>query len=647
MAVELCDLNLQRYPGDGNFLCLAARANLALRNFAAADAKIEEAIRRYPDFGAAYEVLGDLRLVTTKYKAARAAYETAMRLDPTGTSVHSKLDRLSELEQSTPRPDPERGGARRMRHRSEIERARELEEAGDAKAAEMIYREILTRDPDHVEAARLLAGIAVGQKQFRDAEVFLERAVELAPDYVRAWADLTNVRRELDKLEEAVESAARVVELAPDSSESHVLYASAIGMMGDHAGAIAEYRRALEQSPERPAALSGMAHHQKTIGRQADAIDSYRRAIAAKPDHTEAYWSLANLKTFRFEQGEVDAMTALLDDPELAPASRAHLHNALGFEFEARGEYGRAYEHFERCNRNRRLQEAYDPVDTETMRARLAEIFTPAFLEARASDRRSEVTPILIVGLPRSGSTLVEQILASHSQVDGTHELGDLARAVQSVRRQAGLRDKFPDVLEAFGPDEWLSVGEIYLERTAKYRRGAPLFIDKNPNNFIYVGLMKLALPDTRIIDARRHPLDSCLGSFKQLFASGQPFTYDATELAEYYLQYDALMSHWHSVLPGYVLDVHYEDVVADLESQTRRMLDFCGLDFEPACLEFFKTDRAVKTASSEQVRLPIYASSVDRWRSYEPFLGEMIRILQPLLESLPAQRRPAVATTD
>ena len=254
----------------------------------------------------------------------------------------------------------------------------------------------------------------------------------------------------------------------------------------------------------------------------------------------------------------------------------------------------------------------------------------------------AKTTPIFIVGLPRSGSTLIEQILASHSQVEGTHELGDLQQVVQSARRKKRQRERFPESLAGFGADEWLAIGEEYLERTQIFRGDLPFFVDKNPNNFIFAGALKLAIPNAKIINAKRHPLDSCLGSYKQLFASGQPFSYDLTELGEYYVQYSRLIDHWHTVLPDFVLDVQYEEVVADLEPQVRRILDFCDLPFEEECLRFFETERAVKTASSEQVRQPIYSSSVNLWRNYEPFLETLVHILTPRLQGLAAEDRPA-----
>ncbi|MED5420645.1 MAG: sulfotransferase [Pseudomonadota bacterium] len=637
-AARHCEISLEQYPGDANLLCLSARAHIAQKEFEAARQRIKEAIHLFPDFAVAHETLGDLMLLEGNVSKAMAAFQTAMRLDPTRPSPGQKIEYVRKLQKDgITRSRPEGVVA----FASELAKAHEHSESGDSRSAEMIYRQILTKDPDHVEASRLLATIASEQKQFRDAEVFLRKAISNAPNYVRLWVDLVAVLREQDKLADALESAKEVVRLAPDNSESYIVLASAIGMTGYHEEAIESYQTALQMSPDRPGAWCGMAHHLKTVGRQDDAIESYRKAIVAREDHAEAYWSLANLKTFRFRDEEVRVMAELLERSDLPDESRAQLHNALGLEFEARKDYDKAFEHFDACNRVQRLLESYDPVDTEDTYGRIIDFFTPDRFVSNAGVASSDVTPILVVGLPRSGSTLIEQILASHSQVDGTHELSDLPRVVQATRKGKPRRVLFPDFLSDLGPAEWRAIGEHYLSRTEQFRAGAPFFIDKNPNNFIYTGIMKLAIPNVKIIDARRHPLDSCFGSFKQLFASGQPFTYDLTELGEYYLQYRRLMEHWQKMLPGFFLEVNYEKIVADLETEIRRLLEFCGLPFEESCLRFHETERAVKTASSEQVRRPIYSSSVNLWRNYESHIEELTHILEPLLKDLPADQQP------
>ncbi|MEQ8207038.1 MAG: sulfotransferase, partial [Woeseia sp.] len=565
-AAALCATALENHPADANLLCLGARANIALRQFALAGQYIERALRAHPGFAVAHDVHGDWWLAKGRADLAVSAYEQSLRLDPARPATSSKMVRARELVTESVSPAPRERRAR-MAFENEIQEAQVLAEAGDKQRAEDVYRSILSKDPEHVEAARLLAGIAVDHERLQEAEVFLQRAVSLAPDYPRALVDLANVQRDQDKFADALVTADRLVELAPEAAESYMVRASVLGMAGRHDDAIATYRRVLELAPGKAGALCSMAHHLKTIGQSDEAITQYRAAIAARPDHAEAYWSLANLKTFQFTSEEVSAMQSLLHDEGLTEVARSQVHNALAFEFEARGDYDNAFGHFEQCNIVRRRVEVYDPVDTETTHDRIISMFNESFLTQAAAEP-AEPVPIFIVGLPRSGSTLIEQILASHSQVEGTHELSDLPKAVQQLRRRAPRQQRYPEFLASLNAGGWSRIGKEYLQSTAKYRHGSAYFIDKNPNNFAYTGLIRLALPNAKIINARRHPLDSCLGSFKQLFASGQTFTYDMTELGEYYLQYQRLMDHWHSVLPGFVHDVHYEDVVADLNTQ-------------------------------------------------------------------------------
>jgi len=644
-AANTCSSALKDYPGDANLLCLAAKANLVLRKFDDSKRLLDEAVRLHPDFAVAHDVVGDLLFAQGFVGAAVKAYEQALRLDPTSSGALTKIERAQELIKAAEKAGPQAGEvpaeARRMAFADEINQAEQFTRNGDSKRAEDIFRSILKRDPNHVEAARLLAKIAADKKRFGDAEIFLRHAVQFAPDYARLWVDLTNVLRESDKSDEALHCAETVLELAPDTAESHMLYAGVLGTLGRHDDAIASYEKTLEISPNKPGALCSMAHHLKTVGNQEQAIATYRNCIVIKPDHAEAYWSLANLKTFQFDEAEIENMHSLLDDDDLIDLSRVQIHNALGLDRESRSEYETAFSHYQQCNSLRRNSETYDPVETETRNDRLISFFDAEFLQQHAGAGNEDSSPIFVVGLPRSGSTLIEQILASHSMVDGTHELSDLTRIVQSLHRPGKKNVQFPDTLSELSADDWRRIGADYIASTRKYRAGAAYFIDKNPNNFMYVGLLRLALPNAKIINARRHPLDSCFGSYKQLFASGQPFSYDLVELGEYYLQYVRVMEHWHQVAPGYVLDVQYEQVVADLETEVRRLLEFCGLPFEEACLRFHETDRAVKTASSEQVRRPIYTSSVNLWRNYEANLGDLIEVLQPLLDQLPEADRP------
>jgi hypothetical protein len=397
--------------------------------------------------------------------------------------------------------------------------------------------------------------------------------------------------------------------------------------------------------------MCGKGHSCCTIGDQDGAVAAFRRSIETNPLHAEAYWSLANLKTFRFEDQEVDDMLALLGNEHIPVEGQVQLNNALGLEFDGRKEYDRSFEHIDRGNKLRRKQEFYDRIENEEKIDLTIEAFSRQFLEDNAGLGDPDPAPIFIVGLPRSGSTLLEQILSSHSKVDGTHELADLGVIIQKNRKlthpkkfHADESFRYPITVAKLGADGFRDLGNEYIERTGRHRGDREFFTDKNPNNFVHVGLLQLILPNAKIINARRHPLDSCYGSYKQLFAQGQPFTYDLIEIGEYYLQYQRVMDHWHEVLPGKVLDVQYEEVVADLDGQVRRILEYCELDWEDSCLRFHETDRSVKTASSEQVRQPIYSSSVNSWRHYEPHLGPLIDVLKPVLDKLPQRDRPTFA---
>jgi len=504
--------------------------------------------------------------------------------------------------------------------------------AGRLEQAEALYREVLERDPKNVEALRLLALVAMQTEHYGQAEQLLKRAVDIAPDYVAGWIDLSRAQLERLDLPAARASIERAAQLNPRSANVQIHLANVEARSGRHLDAIESYRRATELSPALPAGYLGLGNTLKTVGRQAEAIASYRRATVLRPELSEAWWSLSNLKTFRFEDADVDTMERQLEAGKLSDEARVQFSFALAKAREDRGEYARAFALYDRGNRTRRALENYDPIQTEMINEKIVDVFTAEFLARHAGRGHPDPAPIFIVGLPRSGSTLIEQILASHSQVDATHELPEAGRLIQRINRDRVDRIAYPEAVRDFSDEAWAALGRSYIEQTRQYRRDAPRFIDKMPNNFASIGLLSLALPNARFINTRRHPLDTCLSCYRQLFARGQPFTYDLLELGEYYLQYDRMMAHWHAVLPGRVLDVQYESVVADQEAQTRRLLDFCGLPWEDPCLRYYETERAIRTASSEQVRRPIYTSSMGLWRHYTRELAPLIEILQPVL---------------
>lgn len=638
-ALEACMRGIDLFPGDANIFCLAGQCLITLKRFADAREHINAALTKFPNFANAYEMHGDLLLLEGQFEKSIEAYQYVQQVQPNRAHVTAKIERANELVKSLVAGTSKQ--PQDFSFTEELKQAQQFKQDGEPEKAEDIYRTVLRKNPNHSEAMRLLAGVAATHNNYIDAEILLLRSVEKSPNFSRAWLDLSKMQLELGKYPDALKSAEHLVHLSPDIAESLVALANTQAQSNFTELAIESYRKAIDLSPSHQAAFSGLAHQLKTVGRQHEAIEAHRQNIDANPSNTESYWNLANLKTFRFEASEVDTMEQLLEDTELEDLSVVQLCNALGLEYEGRKDYERAFHYFERCNETRRQSEKYDPVGHEMLIKQIINIFDTDFFQQHKGLGNPDRSPILVVGLPRSGSTLIEQILASHSQVEGTHELSDLAQMLQNLRKNSPRGTHFPENMRENKLQSWHEIGDQYLQRTEKYRSGMPHFIDKNPNNFIYCGLLQLILPNAKIINARRHPLDSTFGSYKQLFASGQPFSYDLCELGEYYIEYQRLMEHWHQVIPGKVLDVNYEDVVADLDTQVKRILDYCELPFEESCLRFHETDRAVKTASSEQVRKPIYASSVNLWKNYEPYIEELIEILEPLLVDLPAEQKP------
>jgi tetratricopeptide (TPR) repeat protein len=425
-----------------------------------------------------------------------------------------------------------------------------------------------------------------------------------------------------------------LLRLEPGNTYYLSLCAAACVGLGENEAAIALYRLLLDASPRSADLHVSLGNTLKAVGRQKEATESYQMAVAARPGFGDAWWSLANLKTYRFPQDEIARMRAEEAAPDAHSVDRYHLCFALGKAFEDRNEYAESWQFYERGNALKRAESRYHPDITETNTRQQIEVCTAQFFAARVGVGVPNPDPIFVVGLPRSGSTLIEQILASHSQVEGTQELSEIQRIVLGMRRkQSGLGDprfptvkdnSYPGVLAELAPEDFRRLGERYMTDTRAYRKHKPFFIDKMPNNFRHIGLIHLLFPNAKIIDVRREPMACCFSNLKQLFASGQEFTYSIGDIARYYRTYLELMRHWDAVFPGRILRVWYEDVVGDLDGNVRHILEFCGLPFEPACVEFYKTERSVRTASSEQVRRPIFRDGLFQWRSYEPWLGPL-----------------------
>jgi predicted Zn-dependent protease len=497
---------------------------------------------------------------------------------------------------------------------------------GQMYDAEHVVRQYLLKHGDHVEGMRLLAQIGVKMDVLDDAEFLLENLLRLAPNHHVARYEYAVVLLKRHKHVRAREEIQKLLKMDPDNLAYRTVLGTVCTGFGRHEQALPLYEEVLRQTPRDPDLHLSIAHSLKTLGRTPAAIEAYRAAAACRPSFGETYWSLANLKTYRFTDAEINQMRSEEANEKIALVDRYHFCFAIGKALEDRAEYEESFRYYERGNALKKTECLYRPEPLERTAQLQKSMCTREFFAAREGFGCDSAAPIFIVGLPRSGSTLIEQILASHSKVEGTMELADIPRLVQDLqgRETLGSAPRYPAILETLGAADFKRMGEQYLGDTLVYRAGKPFFIDKMPNNFRHLALIHLILPNAKIIDARREPLACCFSNFKQLFASGQQFTYSVEDITRYYRMYAELMTHWETALPGKILRVDHESVVEDLETNVRRILEFCGLEFEPACVEFHKTKRSVHTASSEQVRQPIFKEGLDQWRNYDPWLGPL-----------------------
>jgi tetratricopeptide (TPR) repeat protein len=505
--------------------------------------------------------------------------------------------------------------------------------------AEALLRAHLKAFPTDVPAIRMLAEVAARLGRYEDAENLLRRCLELAPGFRPARQNLAAVLYRHDKPAEALPEVEQLLALEPRNPGYRGLKAALLGRIGEYAQAIELYRGVLEQYPNEPKVWMSFGHALRTAGSQEECVAAYRRSIELAPGFGEAWWSLANLKTVRFTPADLDAMRAQFARADLGHEDRFHLHFALGKALEDAGEFAVSFQHYAEGNRLRRAMIPYSAEENAAHVRRSKALYTREFFAARQGQGAAAPDPIFVVGLPRSGSTLLEQILASHSLVEGTMELSDIIALVRQLsgRKKQSDPSRYPEVLATLGAEQLRALGEQYLARTRIQRKtAAPFFIDKMPNNFAHVGFINLILPNARIIDARRHPLACCFSGFKQHFARGQNFSYSLEEIGRYYRDYVELMAHFDAVLPGRVHRVFYEALVDDTEAEVRRLLGYCGLPFEAQCLEFHRTVRAVRTASSEQVRQPIFREGLDQWRHYQAWLAPLQNELGPVLEAYP-----------
>jgi len=630
-ALSAAQALLPTVPENRDVLYMIAVAQRYLGQLDGALATLERLQSTHPDFSRLFQERGHCWVALRNAPKAIEAFVRAVGLNPALPASWRALQLLFRTVGKMSEADTAGNHVRKLANLpAEVLAASGMFADGEIHEAERVIRQFLLTQGDHVEAMRLLARIGIKLDVLDDAELLLERVLAVAPDYHVARYEYAGVLLQRHRHARAKEETLKLIALEPADRNYQILHATACVALGEHQEALWIYRKLAAETPQSADLHLSIAHTLKTLGRTDDAIAGYRNAAAARPDFGDAYWSLANLKTYRFTDAEIESMLAQEALASTATVDRYHLNFALGKAFEDRGNYAESYRRYALGNSNKKTESRYRPEAIERNARLQVEVFTPQFLAARKGVGCPNDAPIFVVGLPRAGSTLLEQILASHSQVEGTMELADIPRLVHRLQgaEYLGIDPRYPGNLRDLDPVQFRHLGEQFIEDTRVYRTGKPFFIDKMPNNFRHIGLIHLILPNARIIDARREPMACCFSNFKQLFATGQEFTYSLEDIGRYYRSYVALMRHWDSVLPGKVLRIQHEDVVENLEANVRRILDFCGLPFEPACVEFHRTERSVRTASSEQVRRPIFREGLDQWRHFEPWLEPLQSVL-------------------
>lgn len=638
-AEEVCRDYLNKNPGCTDHMRLLAYSLMKQKRLQESEDQLRFALSLDENFPQLHEDLGSVLAFQSRYEEAIAEFRHAIQLEPALPLVHKKLGQaLSAAGRGEEADEALQDYADGDVDRAAIAQGVDHMNADRLDEAAEIFQKVLKRSPDSVNAMRYLAVTYwQGEKKLDDAEALLRRATQLAPDYAGAWRILGGLLGERNKYVDTIAAFTKAAELQPNNPEAWAGLGNAYSMAMYPEKSVTAFEKAIELNPDSPDPQAGYAHALKTVGDQVGALKAFRAAIAARPGFGQVYWSMANLKIFKFEDEEVDAMLEQLKRDDLPEVSDIHFRFALGKAFEDRKDFDNAWLYYHTGNQRQRMTVTHEPMDLESRQKSMRVTFSQEFLDERSGNGHEAPDPIFIVGLPRSGSTLVEQILASHSQVEGTAELPVLGRIATSIGRYRTDGVRFPLSVPELRKKDWRGYGKQYMEESQRYREtDKPFFTDKLPNNFPFMGLAHLILPNAKIINTRRHPFDSCLGAYKQLFGHGQNFTYDMLDLAHYYQQYDAMIKHWHEVMPGKILDVHYEETVTDLESQVRRILEHCGLPFEENCVRFHETKRAVNTASSEQVRQPIYTGALGRWRLYEKHLDLWKGQLGYIIDDLP-----------
>jgi tetratricopeptide (TPR) repeat protein len=634
-ALDRINEYLRLSNGAAEALYMKAVCERYTENYDDARSTLELLKSQAPEFGRAYQEEGHVLRALGQHETALAAYQQACRFNPMlEPSWRAQSEILNVLGRQNDAASALAQVKKIARTPKALVVAANLLYEGRLLKAEEICRAFLQKNPRHVEGMRLLAEIGVRFSVYDDAEFLLESALSFEPDNIQVHKDYISVLRKRQKYEVAHTETLKLYNKNP----SDPFFQSQLAIDCMHIGAFDQalslFDQILEQLPDDPATLISRGHALKTHGRRDDAVESYRAAIRVRPGLGDAYYGLANLKTYRFTEDEIGMMRDQEANGRLPFSYRIQLCFSLGKAFEDQGDYATSFEYYEKGNNLKLAQCRYNSDEMSKELQSQADACTEALFHNQRHKGANAADPIFIVGLPRAGSTLLEQILASHSQVDGTFELPNILAMAHRLRRETRGKkgETYPQFLRDIEGERLCELGEQFIEDTRIHRQGAPYFTDKMPNNFRHIGLIHLILPNAKIIDARREPMACCFSGFKQLFAEGQEFTYGLEQVGNYYRDYVKLMRHWDDVLPDTVLRVQHEDVLDDLEGQVRRMLEFCSLPFEQSCIDFYKTERSVRTASSEQVRQPISKSGVDQWRNFEQFLDPLKKALGPAL---------------
>lgn len=631
-AENACRREIARGNDDVNVLGLLGAILLGRGALDEAESFLQRAIDVAPQFARPHEDLGALYLSRNEPQRAIAFLEKAVALDPQQVSAQKGLAAARQQAGHAATTGQEStADARTPDIPTLLAEANRRRERGDLRGTERLCDQILKAEAEHTGALRILAMAATDEERFVVAEGFLKRIAKLKPDSAASLRDLGQFLGDRGRYAEAITQLERAATLAPEEPGIYIQLGNMLAIIGQTEKALTAFDACLLKQPADPAALIGRGHMLRIIGRKDEANDSYRNCVAEHPAIGSAWWYLASLGDKSLDDRDIAIMRQQLTVADVKGDEQVGLHFALARAYEAKSEFEPAWMHYASGNKLKRTLVSYDPVKEELDRRRVVETYD-ADLLSRQAKTPTDMTPIFIVGMPRSGSTLIEQVLANHSQVQGTGELPYIITLTCQLpsRKEGSLY--YTEVVDQLDEQELTKLGKHYLQQAAMHcTESTPFLTDKMPANFAHIGLIHQILPHARVIDARRDPLATCVANYRQLFAQGKNQSYDLTELGEYYLQYASLMSHWDIVLPDVVLPVQYEDVVNDLEREVRRILDYCQLPFEASCVEFYKSSRLVNTASAEQVRQPIYRSGLDFHRHYDAELGELREVLAPL----------------